>query len=99
MAMSSSDLIRRGGLAAVLGGVLFVINDLLSSLVLDYENFSQTASTGTYIFFSLLFLLGAVLLLGGLVGLYAYQSESAGPLGFAGFAMAFLGTALMIGAS
>jgi hypothetical protein len=46
-----------------------------------------------------LFLLGAVLLLGGLVGLYAYQSESAGPLGFAGFAVAFLGTALMIGAS
>ena len=85
-----SDLIRWGGLAAILGAVLFVLSDLLGSLILDYENFSQTASSATYIFFSLLFLLGAVLLLGGLVGLYAHQSESAGPLGFAGFVVAFL---------
>lgn len=33
-------------------------------------------------------------LLGGLVGLYAKQSEAAGRLGFVGFLVAFLGTAL-----
>jgi hypothetical protein len=38
-----------------------------------------------------------VLLLIGLVGLYARQSEAAGPLGLAGFLVAFLGTALNMG--
>lgn len=97
--MSSSDMIRWGGLAAVLAGVLFVIHDLLSLLTLDYENFSQTATTGAYIFISLLFLLAAALLLGGLVGLYAHQAEAAGILGAVRFRVAFLGTVLMAGAS
>ena len=42
---------------------------------------------------------GAVVLLGGLVGLYAKQSEAAGRLGFVGFLVAFLGTALPWGIS
>jgi hypothetical protein len=45
----------------------------------------------------LLYLLGAVLLLLGLVGLYASQSEAAGVLGLVGFLVAFLGTALLAG--
>ncbi len=96
--MSSSDLIKLGGLASVSAGALFVIHSLLGLVALDYENFSQTATTGAYISISLLMLLGAVLMLGGLVGLYAHQSEAAGPLGFAGFLVAFLGTVLMAGA-
>ncbi len=37
-------------------------------------------------------------MLGGLVGLYARQAEEAGLLGVVGFLVAFVGTALMVGA-
>src|SRR5215210_5144576 len=46
-----------------------------------------------------MFLLGMVLILFGLFGLYASQSEAAGTLGLVGFLVAFLGTALAAGAS
>lgn len=46
----------------------------------------------------MLYLLGTVLLLLGLVGLYSSQSEPAGFLGLLGFLVAFLGTALVSGA-
>lgn len=96
--MPSSYLIRLSGLAAVSGGVLFLLAEVLSLLVVDFENFSAAATTGSYFFTSLLFLLGGVLLLAGLVGLYAYQSEATGVLGLAAFLVAFLGTALAVGA-
>jgi hypothetical protein len=100
--MSSSDLIRWAGLAAILAGVLLVVADLLN-LAIGFdedEPFSETATTGIYAFQSVVNLLAAVLLLIGLVGLYARQSEAAGPaglLGLAGFLVAFLGTALVTG--
>jgi len=46
---------------------------------------------------SVLKLLTFFLLLLGLVGLYAYQSEAAGPLGLVGCLAAFLGTMLLSG--
>ncbi len=94
--MPSSSLIRLAGLAAVLSGVSSLIGDLLS-LVVDLES-AESAATVPYVFVFLLYLLGAVLLLLGLVGLYASQSEAAGVLGFVGFLVAFLGTALVSGA-
>ena len=97
--MSSSDLIRWAGLAAILAGVLLVVADLLN-LAIGFdedEPFSATATTGIYAFQSWANLLAAVLLLIGLVGLYARQSEAAGLLGLAGFLVAFLGTALVTG--
>jgi hypothetical protein len=97
--MSSSDLIRWAGLAAILAGVLLVVADLLNLAIGfdDDEPFSETATTGIYAFQSVVNLLAAVLLLIGLVGLYARQSEAAGLLGLAGFLVAFLGTALVTG--
>lgn len=97
--MSSSNLIRWAGLAAILAGVLLVVADLLN-LAIGFdedEPFSETATTGLYALQSLVNLLAAVLLQIGLVGLYARQSEAAGPLGLAGFLVAFLGTALVTG--
>lgn len=44
-----------------------------------------------------MFLLAAVLILFGLVGLHLRQSEAAGILGLLGFLVAFLGTALVVG--
>ncbi len=96
--MSSSNLIRWSGLAAILAGVLLVVADLLNLAIgFGDEPFSETATTGIYAFQSVVNLLGAVLLLIGLVGLYARQSEAAGLLGLAGFLVAFLGTALITG--
>jgi hypothetical protein len=42
-------------------------------------------------------LVAGALLLGGLVGFYARQSEAAGKLGFVGFSSAFFGTVLVVG--
>ncbi len=96
--MSSSDLIRWAGLAAILAGVLLVVADLLNLAIgFGDESFSEITTTGIYALQSVINLLSAVLLLIGLVGLYANQSEAAGLLGLAGFLVAFLGTALVTG--
>ena len=94
--MPSSSLIRLAGLAAVLSGASSVTGDLLS-LVVDLES-AESAATAPYVFVFLLYLLGTMLLLLGLVGLYASQSKAAGVLGLVGFLVAFLGTALVSGA-
>lgn len=96
--MSPASLIRLGGLAAVGAGVLLIISDL-ADLLIDYENMAEAATTFAFALSSWAFLLGLVLLLGGLVALYVYQSEEAGVLGLGGFVVAFLGTALGIGAA
>lgn len=95
--MSASNLIRLSGLAAVLAGVLLTIGDFLA-LATETENLSEWATTPSYVLVWFLYLLGGVLLLVGLVGLYAYQSEAAGILGLVGFVGAFLGTVMVMGA-
>jgi hypothetical protein len=59
---------------------------------------SKPTTTGTYAIVTVLTLLGTVLLLVGLVGLYVCQSEAAGLLGLVGFLISFLGNALVAGA-
>ena len=87
----------------MVGGALFVISELLDlynfSGAVDEENFSEVAATAPWVAEALLHLLGTVLLLFGLFGLYARQSEAAGLLGLVGFLVAFLGTALVAGVS
>jgi len=99
--MSASNLIRVGGLAAVLAGALLLIADLWSLLleviVGGSENFSEFAVTTPWTVLSTMFLLGSLLLLVALVGLYARQSEAAGTLGLAGFLVALVGTGLLVG--
>jgi hypothetical protein len=99
--VSSSNLIRLSGLAAVLGGVLFLVAELLSFATETAhltENLSEWATTTPWLFTWSLFLLGGVLLQIGLVGLYVRQAEAAGINGLVGFVVAFLGTALAVGA-
>lgn len=99
--MSSSNLIRLSGLAAVLGGVLFLVGEVLSfttETAHSTEDLSEWATTTPWLFTWALFLLGGVLLQIGLVGLYVRQSEAAGIYGLVGFVVAFLGTALAVGA-
>ena len=96
--MPSSELIRWSGLAAILAAVLLSVGALLN-IATETENLSESATTAPYAFTWLLYLLGGVLLLLGLVGLYARQSEAAGILGLVGFFVAFLGTALLVGSA
>ncbi len=96
--MSSSNVIRWGGLPAVLAGMLLLLFDVLELFVSDFENFSVIAITGTYAVIAGFFLLAALLSSLGLIGLYASQAEAAGPLGLLGFVVAFIGTTLVAGA-
>lgn len=96
--MSSSNLIRMAGLAALLGGVLLVVASFLD-LANQGSAPSEFLLTGRYIFQQALYLLSNTLLLIGLVGLYARQSEAAGVLGLVGFLVAFVGTVLLAGFS
>ncbi len=95
--MSSSSIIRLGGLAAVLSGVLLIVAELLYLIPSLRETTAEAALSGSYLFQSTLFLLGGVLLLGGLLGLYARHLENLGTLGMVGFLVAFVGTALAVG--
>jgi hypothetical protein len=85
----------------VLGGVLFLVGEVLSfttETAHSTEDLSEWATTTPWLFTWALFLLGGVLLQIGLVGLYVRQSEAAGIYGLVGFVVAFLGTALAVGA-
>ncbi|MDQ3507651.1 MAG: hypothetical protein M3494_06515 [Actinomycetota bacterium] len=100
--MNASDLIRRGGLAAVAGAALFLVADLWT-LVEEFviggsEKFSEQAATTSWTFVSAMFLAGGILILLGLVALYARQAEAAGVLGVVGFLLAFVLMAMVVGA-
>jgi len=94
--MSSSNLIRLAGLAALGSGMLAVIVALLR-LVVDIDD-PALASTTSHVIVFVLYLCSTTLLLLGLVGLYTSQLETAGILGLAGFLVAFVGTVLARGA-
>ncbi len=95
--MSSSSLIRWGGLAATLAGALFVAADLLSLSISPKFPSAASLTSEPYAIQSVLKLTAAALLLLGLSGLHTRQAEVAGPLGTAGALAAFSGTVLVVG--
>ena len=74
--MTSSNIIRWGGIAAMLGGVFWVVWSLLGRV--SFEAAGSSFADG-------LLLLAAVLTLAGLVGLHALQGANYGRIGRAGF--------------
>jgi hypothetical protein len=94
--VQSSKLFRWGGLAALVSAAVSIMGDILR-LFVDVES-AESAIGTSYALVFWLYLIGAVLLLLGLVGLYVSQSEAAGVLGLVGFLVAFAGTALLSGA-
>ena len=91
--------VRMGVWAAMVGGVALVVSMLLAWLVVPYERLGLTDSylTSSYSISSGLRLLGLVLLLWGLIGIYGSQSRAAGTFGLWTFVVVFLGTALAAG--
>src|SRR5215208_1416950 len=94
--MTTSNLIRWSGLAAIASGVSLVVAEFVTLRFFGYD-FSTTATTGAYVLYSVLIMITGVLLPLGLVGLYARQLEASGPLGLVGFVVAFVGTVLVAG--
>ena len=94
-----SRFVRMGAWAAMVGGVALVVSMLLAWLVVPYERLGLTDAylTSSYSISSGLRLLGLVLLLWGLIGIYTPQSRAAGTFGLWTFVFVFLGTALAAG--
>jgi hypothetical protein len=95
--VSGSTLIRWSGMAALLGGALFIgaiLVTLLSTLLLFGPSGPSGLAAAAFYTQSVLLLIGESLLVLGLVGLYVRQSEEAGIVGFISFLVAFFGLAL-----
>ncbi|MFQ5611232.1 MAG: hypothetical protein ACE5H9_03775 [Anaerolineae bacterium] len=95
--MSSSNLIRWSGLAALVGGVLLAVFDVAEAVIIGGRPESVVAGTGALIIVRIAFLVPIVLTSLGLVGLHARQAEQAGTLGLVAFLAAFTGTAMVFG--
>jgi hypothetical protein len=94
--MSTAQLIRRGGLALFLGGVLWGGSEVGFGLLVgtaDPLEYPQPAATILW----LGLLAATVFTLLGLPAMYAAQAERAGGLGLIGFVVVFAGTALVVG--
>lgn len=89
--MESSNLIRWGGLAAMIAGALFVVINLITVLILGFGQGQLELLVRAVISP----VAGALLLL-GLVGLYARQSGVIDTVGLIGFLLAFVGTVLAL---
>ena len=89
--MSSSDLIRWGGLAGVAAGVLYVLSAIISLFAPQQRVFD---SFSDYLI-EVLFVVALAGTLVAIVGLHALQSGRYGCLGAAGALITFVGFALL----
>jgi len=94
-----SRFVRMGAWAAMVSGVALIVSMVLAWLVVPYERLGLTEAylTTSYSVSSGLRLLGMVLLVWGLIGIYTPQSRAAGAFGLWTFVFVFLGTALAVG--
>jgi hypothetical protein len=101
--MITRNLIRWSGLAAMAAPILIAVADVMKYFVgLLWQSGGDDASnvwmaTSGWSIASALMTVAALLMLGGLLGLYSRQADKAGILGLIAFLMAFAGTALLIG--
>ena len=82
-------------MAAVVAGVLFIVVDLVVLSVFGFgQSLGEALTSAGLLFRTAVAPLAAALLLLGLVGLYARQSEFMGVPGLSSFLVAFVGTVL-----
>ncbi|MBE9139184.1 hypothetical protein IQ254_18615 [Nodosilinea sp. LEGE 07088] len=80
--MSSTNLIRWGGLAAIIAGILRGVSSFLSS-----------SNPGAAI--ELFYLLTDIFIIFGMMGLYGFQHQESGLWGFFGFLLAIIGIGII----
>ena len=95
--VSSSNLIRAGGLATMLAGVLLIVTGIAFMGPLGLADTAEEFTTGGNALMVWLSVVGLVLLQIGLVAMYAEQSRALGVTGLVGFVAAFFSTALTLG--
>ena len=95
--MSSSNLIRWSGLAALVGAVLLVVLDVTEFVLFSGQPESVAAATNAWVVVQVSFMASTVLVILGLTGLYARQAEQAGTLGLIGFLVALTGEVMIAG--
>ncbi|MDP9477293.1 MAG: hypothetical protein M3R38_16700 [Actinomycetota bacterium] len=88
--MSSPTLFRLSGLALLLGAILAIVAIVGHNAVRQASEFADITNSPSVTFVRLL-MVGALLVIIGLPGLYARQAERAGVLGLLGFVMTFVG--------
>jgi hypothetical protein len=81
--MSSTNLIRLGGIAAIVAGILRGINSFLPS------------SNNPNVTISILYLLTDIFLLFGIMGIYSFQHRESRSWGVCGFILAIVGIAII----
>jgi hypothetical protein len=91
MNMSTAKLIRWSGLISILAGVLYALGALLHPVGEDLAAYTSPKWVPAH----QVYWVAAMLMLLGLVGLYARQVEHTGWLGLVGFVLAFLGTVVV----
>jgi len=93
--VSTSQLVRRGGFALIVGGVLWGLGETFWGLFVlrsvDPSEYPQPIATILW----LVVLAGFIAILFGLPGLYAGQGHRGGRLGSIGFVVLFVGEVLM----
>jgi hypothetical protein len=89
--MSTTKLIRLSGLATLLAGALYALGALLHPVGEDLASVTNPSWVPSH----LVYWVSAMLMLFGLVGLYARQAAKAGWLGLVGFLLALTGTAFV----
>ena len=93
--MSSSDLVRWGGLAGILAGVAWAVSGIVHFVMVYPEaGTGPTGSLSDYLIESAHAVAEAGMV-GALLGLRARQAPAYGWLGVVGFALAFLGSVLL----
>jgi hypothetical protein len=90
--MSSTKLIRWGGLAATLAGVSLIVQQL-------FQLVSPDPTTGGWLATHTLGYIGLAFGLLGQVSIFAFQSDKLSKGGTNGFILGFLGNALTVGAA
>ena len=90
--MSSSNLIRWGGLAAVVGGVSLIAQQIYALVAPD-------PTSGGWVAVHTVGYIGLAFGLLGQVGLYARQMDKVARLGLIGFLLGFIGNGLTAGAA
>lgn len=96
--MSTSSTERAAGLALICGGALnMVTNSVLTPLLPRGVSFAHTVASTAFAWRESVASMCAVLLLFGTVGLYLRLSEKVGKPGAVAFALAFCGSALLLG--
>ncbi len=88
--MSSATLYRASGLALLLGAVLGIIGNILSTALFSGNDPHQYLSS-FWLFVQVLSLIGGLLLLLGVPGIAIRQAPRAGWLGLVGFVLTFIG--------